>query len=197
MKDPKKEEIRRALLGKAVIAEDGRLAVIPEGDYTHIPLGIGDGAGAVRFFGVMRRMRRYKTKDGSARVMKAAAESMKHIGRALALQEQPQTVACLIRYILTRPAALTFAYENGAPVLTAWTGRGLTGWLSIRRAIRAFERRLPDSMEPEEIRKPVEKKKDKSAKENDAKGKSVKKSAAKDKSAQESASTEETTERKR
>lgn len=186
MKDPKKEEIRRALLGKTVIAGDGRLAVIPDGDYTHIPLGVGDGAGAVRFFGMMQRTRRYKTKDSSVRVMKAAAESMKHIGRALALQEQPQTIACLIRYVLTRPAVLSFAYENGVPVLTAWTGRGLTGWLSIRRAIRAFERRLPDSMEPEEIRKPVEKK------ENKKKDKPAKESAVKGESAKESASTEET-----
>lgn len=152
MKDPKKAEIKRALLGRAVLAEDGRLAVIPAGTFMRTPVGIGDGANAVRFLGIMRRVRRYETKGGEKKVKEAVLKSMQGIGRGLALSEQPEAIACLIRYILTRPAVLVFTYEDGVPTLTAWTGRGLTGWISLRRAIKAFEKGLPDTMVPIEVK---------------------------------------------
>ena len=157
MKDPKRAEIKRVLLGRAVLAEDGRLAAIPAGTFMRTPVGIGDGANAVRFLGISRRVRRYETKDSEVQVAEAVLRSMQCIGRGLALNEQPESIACLIRYILTRPVVLVFAYEDGVPTLTAWTGRGLTGRLSLRRAIRAFEKGLPDTMRPSEHKPPREK----------------------------------------
>lgn len=158
MKDAKKKEIRRVLLGKAVLATDGRLIAVPAGTFMKTPIGIGDGANAVRFFGMSRRVRRYETKDSRARVAGAAKTAMQNIGRGLILNEQPEATACLIRYILTRPAVLVFTWEDGVPTLSAWTGRGLTGWISLRRAIRAFEKGLPESMTAADYKPPKEKK---------------------------------------
>ena len=159
MKDPKRAEIKRVLLGRAVLADDGRLMAIPAGTLMKTPIGIGDGATAVRFLGVSRRIRRYATKDGRSRVNATVTKAMQNIGRGLILNEQPEATACLIRYILTRPAVLVFTWEDGTPTLTAWTGRGLTGWISLRRAIKAFEKGLPDTITANEIKVSAEEKK--------------------------------------
>ncbi|MBQ9719542.1 MAG: hypothetical protein IJV64_02485, partial [Oscillospiraceae bacterium] len=52
-----------------------------------------------------------------------------------------------------------FTWEDGTPTLTAWTGRGLTGWISLRRAIKAFEKGLPDTITANEIKASAEEKK--------------------------------------
>ena len=158
MKDQKRAEIRRVLLGRVVLAQDGRLTALPAGTFMKTPIGVGDGASAVRFFGMFRRIRRYQTKDGKTRVTEAAKKAMQNVGRGLFLNEQPDAVACLLRYILSRPAVLVFTFEDGVPTLTAWTGRGLTGLISLRRAIKAFEKGLPDTMRAEDYKPPKEKK---------------------------------------
>jgi len=159
MRDEKRAEIKRVLLGRTILVEDGRLAAIPAGTFLRTPIGIGDGADAVLLLGMTRRIRHYASKDGKARIIEAAKRSMQNIGRGLYLTEQPEAAACLIRYILTRPAVLVFTWEDGMPTLTAWTGRGLTGWISLRRAIKAFEEGLPDSIAAAEV-KPSEVEKD-------------------------------------
>ncbi len=184
MKDPKKAEIKRVLLGRAVLAQDGRLTALPAGAFMKTPIGIGDGATAVRLLGIFRRVRRYETKDGRPRVTEAARKAMQNIGRGLILSEQPEAVACLLRYILTRPVVLVFAYENGAPTLTAWTGRSLTGWISQRRAIGAFEKWLPDTMTANDFKPPKETKEKRKARKEEKKRaraeKKAEKKAAKD-----------------
>ncbi|MBR3059606.1 MAG: hypothetical protein IKS05_04605 [Oscillospiraceae bacterium] len=172
MTKEEKREIRRVLLGKTLLQENGRLTSMGPGD-RRLPLGIGDGAGAVRFLGVGGKSRRLETKLREPAVKNKAAEIMKDIGRGLDLREQPDTVACLIRYVLTRPALLTFRYMEGVPVLTAWAGRGLTGWISRRRALRAFRARLPESIKISEkqapaVEPPKEKKQKKSRRERKA-----------------------------
>ena len=139
-------EIRNVLLGKTVPGEDGRLTVMAQGEF-RIPLGVGDGADAVRLFGMTRRVTAYESKWKEKKTLAAAAESMRNIGRGLSLREQPKAAACLIRYVFGRPAVLVFRYQEGIPVLTAWAGRGLAGWLSLRRAVSDFERGLPEEGE--------------------------------------------------
>ena len=99
---------------------------------------------------------------------------MFEIGRGLILREQPEAAACLIRYILTRPVVLAFRYIDNVPVLTARTGRGLTGWISIRRAIKAFNEELPEGVKASDKAAPKnsgdtekEKKKKKKTKDRD------------------------------
>ena len=147
MNAEEKREIKDVLLGKVVLAEDGRLTTFPKGKgLARLPLGVSDGAFSVRMLGVMRRAVRYETKLNREKALEEARECMKDIGRGLALREQPDTAACLIRYVLTRPVVVTFHYEGGIPILTAWTGRSLTGLLSLYRAAGAFERHLPPGL---------------------------------------------------
>ena len=144
MTKEEKREIRTVLLGKTVLAGDGRIIALEPG--IHLSAGVGDGAGAVRFLGIASRSVCYDTVFDPYNTLGAAQKSMFEIGRGLILREQPEAAACLIRYILTRPVVLAFRYIDNVPVLTAWTGRGLTGWISIRRAIKAFNEELPEGV---------------------------------------------------
>lgn len=142
----REREIRRVLMGLTRTEEDGRLCAAEPGFHPEF-LGFREGGDVVRIFGMMSRTIRYETKAGAAKTLNAARESMSRIGLAVSLREQPETAACLCRFLLTRPALLVFALEeDGSPVLTAWTGRGLTGPLSLWRAARAFDEELPESV---------------------------------------------------
>ena len=137
------KEIRSVLLGRTVLLDDGRIAVLPSGEF-HFSPGISDGAGAVRFFGVTSRSETFETKLSQQKVTNTALRCMQEIGRGLFLQEQPDTVACLIRYMLTKPTVLTFRYIDGVPVLTAWCGRSIMGLVSMRRALKDFNDELKE-----------------------------------------------------
>jgi len=144
MTQEQEKEIKSALLGKTVLADDGRITTLEPG--FHLSPGVGDGAGAVRLLGIYHKQQFFETKLSEAKTLKAARFAMQNIGRGLLLREQPETPACLIRYLLTRPVVLTFTYEDGVPTLTGWTGRGATGWISLRRAFYTFTDELPDGI---------------------------------------------------
>ena len=132
-------------MGKTYMLEDGRLAVMAEGDY-RIPLGVSDGAGSVLLLGIGRKAVYMKAAGKQGSAMKAAREAMLHVGRELILSEQPETVACIRRYRVTRPVLLTFLYSEDVPILTAWTGRGLLSFISRRLAIRSFLKHCPKGL---------------------------------------------------
>ena len=144
MTKEQKKEIRTVLLGRTVLAGDGRIIALEPG--LHLSAGVGDGAGAVRFFGIASRSLCFDTVYDPEKTVEAARSSMFEIGRGLMLREMPDAAACLIRYLLTRPVVLAFRYVDGVPVLTAWTGRGLTGWLSMNRAMKAFREELAEGI---------------------------------------------------
>jgi hypothetical protein len=150
-----RQEIRRVLMGGTVPAQDGRLTALEKGQY-RMPIGITDGAGAACFFGICKKARRLKASCPEPKAKLLAAQVMRDVGRELVLPQQPEAVACLIRYVLTRPAVLVFDYRDGVPVLTAWTGRGLTGWISLRRALKAFLKRLPKQLSVSEKAVPLD-----------------------------------------
>ena len=152
-----KREIRDILLGRTTPDGNGKLTSIERGTL-HLPVGVGDGAGVVRFFGVARRAQRYDTKLGEAEALAAAEQVMLDIGRGISLREQPEAACCLIRYVLTRPALLCFRCVDGVPLLTAWAGRGIGGWISLRRALRAFEQHAPEALQPSDEPAPKEQK---------------------------------------
>lgn len=163
MNQEERKEIRRALSGRLEPAEDGRLRVLPADD--HRILGISDGADAARLFGVMCRSHCYETRSGRGTVTQLAKKSMQRIGRGLLLSEQPETPACLIRYLLTPPVLVTFRYEGDVPTLSVWAGRSLLGWISLRRAIRSFEKQLPEELRQSGKKPPKQKKEKKEPKE--------------------------------
>lgn len=140
-----RKEIKRALMGKTYPLEDGRLAVMAEGDY-RIPLGVSDSAESAVLLGIGRKAVYLKAAGKPASAKKAAREAMLHVGRELVLLEQEDTVACIRRYRLTRPVVLTFLYVEDVPILTAWTARGLLSFISRRLAIRSFLKHAPKGL---------------------------------------------------
>lgn len=141
MNDAEKE-IRNILLGRTLLMEDGRLAVPQKGDF-YLSGGVADGAGAVRFLGMARKAQVLETVRREFDVRVTIQRMLQNMGRGVVLNEQPEMRACLIRYVLTKPALLTFDYVEGLPVVTAWAPRSLTGLISIRRALKAFDKELP------------------------------------------------------
>ena len=159
-----KKEIRSILLGRILLTEDGKMTSVGKGDF-YLPVGVSDGASAVRFLGIARKARVYRSTLSREETLQTGQRLMLDLGRALVLREQPETAACFIRYLATRPAVLTFRYVEDQLVLTAWAPRGLTGRISLRRALASFERRLPgeitrtDEKPPEEPKKAKQEKK--------------------------------------
>lgn len=152
-----KKEIRDVLMGKTVLDEDGCLTTLEPGMF-RVPQGVMDGAGGVFLLGIARRSRVYETAYSREDTLAWADQRMMELGRVVRLRTQPDTAACRIRYVLTRPAMLTFRFVGGQAVLTAWAGRGLTAWISLGRALRAFEQQLPEGIRPSREALPREKK---------------------------------------
>lgn len=150
-----RQEIRRALLGRTQLTQDGRLSVLEKGQFA-LSNGVADGAGVVRFLGVSRKSKRLKVNCPETKARQLAAGVMSGIGRGLYLSQQPDAPACVIRYVLTRPAVLVFCYQDGIPVLSAFSGRSLTGWLSNRRALRRFIKNMPQQFSVSEKPVPVD-----------------------------------------
>lgn len=140
-----RKEIRRVLMGKTMLTQDGRLSAMKAGDF-RIPLGVTDGAASVRFLGILRRGCRLELSCSPEEGLKLAKRRMQSIGRGLILAELPDSAACLIRYVLTKPAVLVYEKGENGPLLTAWAGRGLMGLLSARRAVKSFLRDMPAQM---------------------------------------------------
>lgn len=151
------KEVRDVLLGRTYLTEDGHLSSMGPDDY-RMPVGISDGAMAVRFLGVAHRAITIKSSLNKRRTLEAAQDAMKHTGRKLTLVEQPDAICCLIRYVLTPPCVLTFTNMDGTYVLTGWTGRAFLGFVSRLRAMRTFIRHLPSTLNVTEDRPPEEEK---------------------------------------
>ena len=151
-----KKEIRDVLMGRTVLDEDGNLTTLEPGMF-RVPQGVVDGAGGVFLFGIARKARLYETDFSEGDTLAWADWCMASLGRTVRLRTQPEAAACRIRYMLTRPAVLTFRFMEGRPVLTAWAGRGLTARISLRRALRAFQRQLPEGIRPSSEQAPREK----------------------------------------
>ena len=140
-----KKEIRDLLLGRTVMDEEGCL-VVPDAGTIRVSSGILDGTGAARFLGVSGKSRGYESDLEGEELMTLAGECMRNIGRAVHLRRHPEAEACLLRYLLTRPALLVFRLVEGRGILTVWTGRGIMSWVSRLRAVRAFERHMSEAI---------------------------------------------------
>ena len=144
MNDAEKE-IRSILLGRTILLEDGRLSVPQKGDF-YLSGGVSDGAEAVRFLGMAKKSQVLETVRREFDVRVTIQRMLQNMGRGVVLNEQPEARACLIRYVLTKPVLLTFDYVEGLPVLTAWAPRTITGLISINRALKKFNKDLPEDI---------------------------------------------------
>ena len=179
-------EVRSVLLGKTLPMENGQIRSMTEDDFALVA-GYSDGAAAVRVLGMTRRSRVLETAMKERELLRLADRCMRKAGRSLLLVGEPDTPACLIRYILTKPCVLTFRYVDKKPVVTAWAGRSLTGWISTSRAIAAFERTLPEGVRYAEDEAPDEEKEERQAKKAAKAAKKAAKTEEKAKKAEEKA----------
>lgn len=132
-----KREIRKALLGD-LAPSDGVLVVTG----SRIPMfrnGIKDGFGRVLFFGIICRRRWYKAKKKKESVMEDALKAMQGMGRMVALESAPDSLAVFTSYLTSCPAIMTFtAGDDGSYEAAAYSGRGIVGFISVFRMQNSF-----------------------------------------------------------
>ena len=142
-----KKEIKEALLGDLVTTEDGRLAV----SFTRIAKyrnGLGDGYDKVMLFGVMCRRRWYLSRKGGKQLRDLVVKGMQDMGRMMRLSSNPNMEAVYCTYLLNNPAILTFSHgKDGVIEITAYSGRGLSGWLACFRTLNKFQKKVPEILQ--------------------------------------------------
>ena len=141
------KEIRDVLLGKTVLDEHGWMHVPGAGEF-RLPVGIPDGAASIRVLGLSVSSWMFSTELSEEDAVELARQCMQNIGRRVILRESPGAAACFIRSVFVRPAVMVFAYENGVPVLSIYSGRSVTGPAAVNKAYRDFTVQLPKTMVP-------------------------------------------------
>ena len=163
------KEIRDILMGRTAMLQDGRLIVPEEGTFM-LGTGVSDGGASLRFLGMTEKAQVLETRRAPYDVSVTIQKLMGSLGRGLVLQQQPAwTCACLIRYIATKPAVLTFTYRDGLPIVTAYAPKSAGGVMSVSRALKAFAEALPEDISVSEMEAPAD----------DPEGKDAKKAAKK------------------
>ena len=140
--DERTKEIRQALLGRCVMAQDGTLEVIPASD-RKIRLGmqgVSAGWGAVHFFGVTCRRAVCEAKNPVT--VPQLEGHMQSVGRLLRLSTAPDTAACLCHGYMSSPILLTAQPAADGVEIAAYTARSLLSSLRCRSALRALKSRL-------------------------------------------------------
>lgn len=139
----KYQEIRTILTGRvaysngAYVAAESLLKMNYQGTY--------NGSSAARIFGISCRSNLYQADS-----MDAAAFTTRKIfevlGRPVLLRSAPEVPACMLRQLLANPVILTLEQENEKLIVSAYTARTVLSFLSLSRAIRRFEKQLPEGM---------------------------------------------------
>lgn len=138
-----KKELKKVLTGQVLLGEEGVIHAL--GDEHHrVFHGAVEGWEAVQFRGLSKRVGRYRIgKDGESpfdRVFSA----MQNLGRLVELKQAPETLACIRRYMSSRPVVIAVDYEGeGVICVTVYTGRGMFSGMICNRGLRDFCRALP------------------------------------------------------
>lgn len=144
--DALKKEIKEALLG-SLIPSDGRLQVSTN-RWAKYRAGMQDGYDKVRFFGVMSRKRWYLSRKNAKQIRELAVKGMQNMGRMMELSSAPELEAVYCSYLLSNPAILTFQRnQDGTIELTAYSGRGFSGWVSCFRTLNRFQKEVPEVLQ--------------------------------------------------
>lgn len=138
------EEIRKILMGKTVLTEEGKLTTRSKGQFS-LPQGVRNGSGAVRLFGVSKRQRSYRlTKKLSD---KQIEQLLAHMGRGVVLAQTPQVYACLRQYAMTDPVLLQAQAIGQTLQVSAFTARTPWAALLCRSTLNTLEKLLPEGTE--------------------------------------------------
>lgn len=155
--DELRREIKEALLG-SLVPSDGRL-VVSTNRWAKYRAGMQDGYDKVRIFGVMSRKRWYLSRKKAKQIRELAVKGMQNMGRMISLSSAPDLEAVYCSYLINNPAILTFQRnQDGTIELTAYSGRGFSGWLACFRTLNRFQKEVPEvlqrmSEEDEQLKK--------------------------------------------
>ena len=140
-----KKEIKQALLGD-MISVDGRL--VTSGKWTtKYRFGFRDGFDRVLFLGVMSRKRWYRSKKSEKQLKAVAIKAMQDMGRMMYLQSDLSLEAVYCTYLMNQPSILTFSQGTNGIEVTAFSGRGISGWIAILRTLNRFQKGMSQNME--------------------------------------------------
>ena len=141
-----KKEIREALLG-SLVPGDERLRVSVN-RWAKYRSGMQDGYDKVRFWGVMNRKRWYLSRKSAKQIRELAVRGMQRMGRMIELESEPDLEAVYCTYLLNNPTILTFQRNHDGTIeLTAYSGRGLNGWVSCFRTLNRFQKEVPEVLQ--------------------------------------------------
>ena len=136
----KEHEIRAILSGRTNFQNGAYVAA--DGLFHMNFQGVNNGSFAVSLFGISHLVRRYQAKDPNAAVGQAL-EIFSVLGRPVLFRGSPEEMACLVRPPFGNPSVMTLEQCPDGMLLNVYTARALVSPLSRRRAIAAFESRLP------------------------------------------------------
>ena len=141
------KEVRDILLQRIVRKDDQFWAAAPADVKFHFH-GLRDGAGDVRFFGVIHRTSHYGVGEIEPAIAFASAETALYsMGKPLYLESIPGSRGCLYAPNWIAPVLLTVEQEGDGLKMTAYTGRSLVaGPLRCRVAMWILSQRLPEGV---------------------------------------------------
>lgn len=137
--DARMKEIRRILLGRYAISADGRISAGEQGG-SRVIQGFSAGWGSLHIFGISKKNRKCRLTGNVGK--EKLAELMKTMGRAVDLEEDPESAACLCDFKMTAPVLLTASSKGDTVEICAYTARDGFSWLTTRRAINRFVKNL-------------------------------------------------------
>lgn len=141
-----KKEIREALLGSLVPGDE--MLRVSVNRWAKYRAGMQDGYDKVRFWGVMSRKRWYLSRKSAKQIRELAVKGMQRMGRMIELESEPDLEAVYCTYLLNNPTILTFQRnQDGSIELTAYSGRGLNGWISCFRTLNRFQKEVPEVLQ--------------------------------------------------
>lgn len=93
----KTKEIKRILMGRLTVNENGVMQMRPKHMHTVIN-GMPEGFFSVLAFGVMSRTRTYHCEENRTKTRKLVEDYVQRMGRLLDLEDNPDAIACLTGY---------------------------------------------------------------------------------------------------
>ena len=137
------QEIRQALLGN-LVTQDKRL-VVTDSWIIKYRYGLVDGFDHVLVFGVMRKMRWYQMPGSREQIREQLKKAMMDMGRLLDLQTRTDAENVYCSFLLNCPVVLTCSVREKEIEVSAYAGRGISGFLATLRAFHKFERLMPET----------------------------------------------------
>ena len=149
MKDPLRREIRRILLGFIDYDQEQRLIAAERSEHMRL-LGVFNGTGAARVFGLSVRKRQYAVTETSVQPETACAEAFSHLGRRISLDTAPELTAVFYSPVLFNPSVLTAAEAGELLEVCVYTARTPTAFLNAAHAFRKWRRFMPEGLREKE-----------------------------------------------